>query len=320
MKIILFASFLFLLLACNSTKNQQASEDKTTGDYLLRANMVNTLVDANHQKLKGINGNFNSFKTYLNSLSDSIVSIPYALDYINTCLSKDTANQDSVFLLFNTKFYSVTNNLSDSLDSKYSFLLEQIDKDSVTAELTAFKSNLTACGIDILTTEGMYYLDVIPDFFYKNFKNRVSQSLREYLNIRKDELKEGFSEDAGLLISFDDLYKRVKRWEAYINKYPQSIYIQDANSYYTTYLETLMTGMDNTSAFDYGENESVLNAEVKSLYEKIMEEDTESPTTKIITSYYNFLARHDFKQNDSIQNFLEANKLNGMLGVQPDTR
>jgi hypothetical protein len=210
------------------------------------------------------------------------------------------------------------NRLSDSLYKKYSFLIVQLEKDSSTVELQSFKSNLSSCGVDIFSSEGMYYLDVIPDFFYTNFKNRVSEGVAEYLSIRRDELRQGFSEDAGMIISFKELYERVKRWENFNNKYPKTVFSEEAKSYYLTYLETLMTGMDNSRVFDFDKNS--LLPEIKTLYESIMKDSPESPTTKIISSYYTFLARHNFEENDSIPIFLKINDLRTMLAVQPDTR
>jgi hypothetical protein len=60
--------------------------------------------------------------------------------------------------------------------------------------------------------------------------------------------------------------------------------------------------------------------EVKNIYEKAIQQDTSSKTSKIISSYYAFLARHDFKENDSINDFLKDHKLSTMIAVQPDTR
>lgn len=318
MKTILLVLFTTFLVACGSLPKQD-KESNTTKDYLLQDNSISKLTTINHQKLKEIKGGFQSYKKYLDYLdNDSLTSIPYALDYIKTCISTENTDRDSIFLLFNIKFYSIMNRLSDSLNTKYNFLIVQLEKDSGTAELLSFKSNLSSCGIDIFSSEGMYYLDVIPDFFYTNFKNRVSEGVAEYLNIRKDELRQGFSEDAGMLISFKELYERVKRWENFNNKYPKTVFRKEANSYYVTYLQTLMTGMDNSRIFDFDKN--ILLPEIKTLYKSIMKESPDSPTTKIISSYYTFLSRHNFKENDSIQIFLKTNDLSTMLAVQPDTR
>lgn len=321
MKNILLAISLTFLFACCSNNTQDKKDLISTKDYLLQDNSVSKLVTANHKKLSGVKGDFESYKLFLDKLNnDSLTSIPFALDYIKTCISADNPDRDSIFLLFYYKFYEVVNRLNDSLETKYKTIFEQLDKDSNTVELNAFKNNLKACGIGIFITEGIYYLDVISDFFYNNFKNRVSDGVAEFLNIRKEELKQGFSEDARMLISFEDLYLRVKRWENFINKYPNTVITCEAYFYYTTYLETLLTGMDGSWVFDYPNY--TLRPEVKTLYEKIMGEGAKSPTTttEIISSYYAFLARHDFKYNDSIKTFLKTYNLSPMTGVQPHTR
>ena len=315
---LLLALPVFFLFACGSNNTKDKTE-KESKDYLLQENSISKLVESNHQNISDKSGDLKSFKSYINKLNDdSLNSIPYALDYIKTCIPADNIDRDSIFLLFNIKFYSITNKLTENLDKKYKSIIGQLYKDSSTVELQNFRNNLGMCGIDIFSSEGMYYLDVIPNFFYENFKKRVSESVVEYLNIRKDELKQGFSEDAGMLISFDDLYKRVKRWENFIYKYPSSLYINEANSFYTTYLETLMTGMDNSRIFDF--DSGALKPEIKALYETIIKDDLESPTNKIISSYYSFLARHNFKENDSISIFLKSKNLSTMLAVQPHTR
>jgi hypothetical protein len=316
---ILLASLLITLMACGSHNAIDNSENSSVPDYLLQDNFINTLSLSNHRKLVGRTGNLRSFKEYLNTLNtDSLTSIPFALDYILTCISSDNTDRDSIFLLFNRHFDVITNRLNDSLYTKYKAVAAQLENDSNTVELNAFKKNLEVCGVGIFSTEGTYYPDALPDFFYNNFKGRVSDGVKEFLNIRKDELKQGFSEDASLLISFEDLYGRVKRWENFIYKYPRTVYNEEANSYYVTYLETLMTGMDNSPTFDY--ESTMLLPEIKNLYEKIIQEEPGSPTTKLISSYYNFLGRHDFKSNDSIETFLKTNNLATMLAVQPNTR
>jgi hypothetical protein len=197
-------------------------------------------------------------------------------------------------------------------------LIVQFDKDSNTNERRSFKQNIEACGIDIFSSEGTYYLDVIPDYFYTHFKNRVSEGVAAFLSIRKVEMEEGFSEDAGMLISFEKLYERVKHWESFIKKYPNTVYHDEANSYYVSYLETLLTGMDNSRIFDFDKN--VLLPEIKTLYQNILNDSPESPTTQIVSSYYTFLARHNFTENDSIEVFLKAHNLSTMLAVQPSIR
>jgi len=317
-----YLTFFALLMACqhDPKKNSQikSGEDVHPAN-LLKADAITKRVINNHKKLIRIKGNFDSFKEYISGLDNyDLSSIPYALDYIKTCLPVNLEKKDSVLLLFNLKFYKVTNVLNDSLETRYAGVIKQIDDQPKSPKSVIFGNNLKACGIGIFSTEGNYYLDVLPDYFYDNFSVRVSAGVKQYLFIRKSELAEGFTEDAGLLISFESLYNRVKRWEKFLNNYPNTVYDGPANGYYTTYLETLLTGTDNSRVFD--DEKNILLPEVKSIYEKALADGHDSKTAKIITDYYSFLSRHAFKENDSIPAFLSKYKLSTMLAVQTDNR
>jgi hypothetical protein len=319
----LISAFLFLILiSCNSQKSEVNTENQFSDsitENLLQLHSISKLVTLNHAKLENIKGDINSFKIFLNQLPETkLSSIPFAIDYINTCIPVNYSNNDSILLLFETKYYSIANHLSDSLEIKYKSIIDQLDKDSTSAELTAFKDNLAECGLGIFMTEGMYYIDALYDYEFQKFQNRVSKGSRDFLNIRKDELKQGFSEDAGMLISFDELYQRIRRWENFITTFPNTCFCNTAKGYYSMYLSTLITGMDNSPVFDYDNN--TLLPEIKQLYEKIMKEDSDSQTKKIISDYYAFLVRHNFQYNDSINSFLETKQLSTMQAVQPETR
>jgi hypothetical protein len=321
MKYLCFLVLLFV--ACNSPQKKGAAPKSkplaVAANYITQTNSINTMVNSNHQLLTGKKGDFNSFKSYLQGLSDrNLYSIPFAMDYIKTCLPADLPERDSVVLLFNLKFYKVTNLLSESLENKYLWVGNQIDSNKHTAKLKAFKANLKDCGIGVFSSEGNYYLDVLPDYFYQQFKDRVSAGVQAYLEIRRHELAEGFSEDAGMLISFKQLYQRVKNWEKYLDDYPHTVYGNEADNYYTNYLETLLTGMDNSRVFDDVSN--VLLPEVKIIYEKAIRDEPASRTAQYISKYYSFLGRHNFTYTDSVDVFLQEHKLSTELGVQPDTR
>lgn len=310
--------------ACINSKTKNVTiPDKSNNvvgtENLLVKDNISQLVSGNHNKIVNITGDYDSFKKYIANLDKSkISSIPFALDYIKTCILSNNTDQDKIFDEFNKFFYTIANNFSDSLESKFPKLIEQLNSTESTEECTIFEKNLKDSGLELCSTEGTYYVDVVYDFFYNNFKERVTPRLSEFLKIRMNEIKQGFSEDASLLISFEQLYQRVKIWEKYLLQYPDSSESRQAVYFYQTYLETLLTGIDNSKTFDYDNN--TLLPQVKQLYEKIKSEDKESQVTKIITAYYSLLERHNFVENDSIDIFLKHYGLSSMLRIQPHTR
>ena len=319
MKYFALAFALVAVMSCN-TKNAVNSKTLSQSDEnLLEKNNISNIVSSQHVSIFNTKSNLESLKIYIKGLdSTKISTIPLALDYIKTCISPELVSKDTVYNEFLFEFYSVANGLSDVFESKYPQLVRDLNENKSTPEIEAFIDNIGQAGLELCMTEGMYYFDVTYDYFYNNFKDRVSPSLLEYLSIRKDELKQGFSEDAGMLIGFEDLYQRVKRWEDFLAKYPTSLKSEEANYFYQTYLETLLTGMDNSRTFNFENN--TLIPEVKSIYERVMQEDSISNSGRVITAYYKFLSKHSFVYNDSINVFLETFGLSSMLGIQPHTR
>jgi hypothetical protein len=314
----LLLSIILLLAACSS-KAPEKSTSHSEHENLLAENYVISRVSTQHSKIAGIKGNLLSFSHYLDQLSsEEVTSIALAMNYLKTCIPEKEPMGDSIFRLFNIKFYEIADHFSYSIDTMYKSLVVQLDLHPESREVKIFKDNLHACGLDLLMSEGAYYVDATPEYFYNNFRNRVSDALRDYLDIRKDEMKEGFTEDAELLISFNDVYKRVKRWEQFLAKYPSGPVNSIAEYYYSMYLSTLLTGTDNSNAFDY--NTFILEPEMKLLYEHIMKEDPDSRTTKVVTAFYSLMEKHNFRDNESIRAFLDKNNLLNLQGVQPELR
>jgi len=266
------------------------------------------------------NGDMKLFDKQVSGYQDlGVLSIPVTESLINKYINTfSESDKDSVFALFNQVFYSQVNIFNDSLESKYSTILHKIDKNKVDAEVTEFKKCLDLCGMSLLNSEGDYYVDAKYDYYYDLFKDRVSPALNEYLKIRKKELKEGFTEDAELLISFNELYERVVTWENFNTRYPDFFIKDDTRFYYSSYLSTLITGLDNSQLFDT-ETEKLL-PELNKLYLKIIFRNETLKSTKVIKDYYELLRSNNFKMPEKIDSFLKENDLFLMLGVQPETR
>src|SRR4051812_41949793 len=101
-----FLAFLLItLMACGPHNSTDNSETNSMADYLLKDGFIAKSLTSNHQRLIGKTGDLKSLKQYLNRLDDdSLTSIPFALDYILTCIPSDYVFRDSIFLLFNRHF------------------------------------------------------------------------------------------------------------------------------------------------------------------------------------------------------------------------
>jgi hypothetical protein len=317
MKLIKYIVFLLAIVSCK-TQNED-SQNNSKKDYL-SYNFIQKKIKEAESVVNQQKCDFNSIKKQVQvSREIGIASIPVIEGMVKHCIgSLSQSEKDSVYLLFIDMYYQTINPITDSLYTQYKAITEKLDKNIDDDQTKDFKKCLDACGTELLMTEGSYYLDAKFDYFYSIFKGKVSADLDDFLKIRSIELKQGYSEDAGLLISFEDLYKRVIGWEDIITKYPDFFLKDYSEYYYSDYLSTLLTGMDNTPVFDF-ESQKLL-PEVKKLYERVITLNDSRKSSKIISNYYNLLKKTDFKQPENIQEFLEQSGLHSMLGVQPDTR
>ena len=314
-KIISILFLLSIIVSIHAQNNTGNTPDKRFNKaYILQ--LIKELDDS----FTPPNGDFTSFEKQVSEFVHlGIFSIPVTENLVNKYL--DTFSEpyrDSVFVLFNNVFYSAVNDFNDSLDTKYYSLLHKIDKKIADPEINEFKKCLDMCGLTLFTSEGTYYVDATYDYYSEIFKDRVSPALNDFLVIRKKELKEGFSEDAGLLISINQLYDRVVDWDNFNSTYPDFYNKKDAQYYYCSYLSTLLTGLDNSPAFDSETGQLI--PELKRLYLKVISRNDSLKSTQVIKDYYELLKKSDFKEPENLDQFLKVNELFSMIGVQPETR
>lgn len=129
--------------------------------------------------------------------------------------------------------------------------------------------------IDLLKSAGLEYWPIgegyieirtLPHFYSNLFKNRVSPDYEDFIDLVAKDDENLYSADAGLVIPFSDLGKRVLNWEKFISKHPYSKLTAQAIDIYRTYQGEFLLGMDNTPTINdqnnliYPENISVFNA------------------------------------------------------------
>jgi hypothetical protein len=258
-------------------------------------------------------------KGFTKCLDLDFKSLPSAQEAVNKCISSFADKEkDSIYIFYQKAFYNAVNKINDSLESKFSIVLGKISNGENDSMVIKFNQVLDKSGLTLLMTEGSYYVDVQSWYFYDLFKGKISKSLEEYLRLRSIELASPFSEDAMLLVSYEKLYDRVVTWEDFINNYPDFFRKAWAVENFQEYLSVLLTGMDNTPAFN--REDGILNPELKSLYEKVINHTDSRESTQIITQYYNLLKENEFKEPNGLNDFMVKYNLYSMKGVQPSLR
>jgi len=79
------------------------------------------------------------------------------------------------------------------------------------------------------------------DWLVRRVGVKLPAAYREYLTLRMRDVAEGFSEDAGLLITWQSLRERIRRWERFEARYPDFAYADIIKAQVETYLGALLT-------------------------------------------------------------------------------
>ncbi len=182
-------------------------------------------------------------------------------------------------------------------------------------DVVKMNSKLKRVGWRLRESEGDYYIGEDGSWLLSEFGKYLSPSWIAYLARREIEIEEGFSDDASLAISWEDLRERITFWESLQNKNPEFSINKEISSDINMYVKTMLTGLDNTSI----ESDSVLKEEVRVIYERFLIQNKDSRYHTIVKGYYEVLKKNGFRVNSEAARFLERNEVDGMLSIKPPT-
>lgn len=191
------------------------------------------------------------------------------------------------------------NNIDEKIHKqfKYDFTIDKMQeiKDE---ELKKYFDQLINNGYKLIMTEGQYC--PMQDYeFFKRYNEYVTDEIKDYLAIQTTESNTPAILDAGLNISWDELYMRAEQSEKFLNKYPKSKIIKSVKDLYDSYVSAYLFAMT------FEPQSKKLYDEVRESYLKVDESDTNSRIAKTIKEYINILEKSDYKLTKEIDEFRE---------------
>ncbi|MGI8893170.1 MAG: hypothetical protein ACR2GN_06885 [Bacteroidia bacterium] len=261
-----------------------------------------------------------SMHSYLTTLDLRLPeSAGSGLSYTQTIMqTMDEGRRDSAFILYRQFFYEIMMQQNEILSENELVARALAENKQDVEEVEYFRKKIMDNGMIFLQSEGFFYIDEDHNYLHKAFSSYVSDPVKKLLEIRKEEMKKGFSEDAALLISFQELGERVRNWEILLEENPDLKLQQEAKGYYNLYLSTFLTGLDNSSVFDLRTNK--IMPEAKEAYEEYINKHSNTKSGRTVSKYYSLLESNNFNKPGNLQEFLTENNIAGMDGVQPPTR
>ena len=137
---------------------------------------------------------------------------------------------------------------------------------------------------------GSYIIREVPDFYYKIFKDYVTDDYKEYLKITSNENEEHYVADSGLCITLEELGDRIVTWENFLEKYPNSKLNDKVNNICNSYRRDYILGVPG-GIYDYRESAEEYNRFIKKY--------PDSPTTELLGYYLEEVNLDKPEDNDS---------------------
>jgi hypothetical protein len=160
-------------------------------------------------------------------------------------------------------------------------------------------------GVHLANAEGEVYFQPSISAQLDAARPYVTPSMVEYLEVARDEQLRPTGGDASLIITWDELGRRVARLEHLELTYPNSAAYNRAHGLFLYELRWYLRGADNTPAFN--RKTKVLEPELRQSYDAYIADNPNTPTTKLLRGYLAVLEKNGFKDSEAALRYLREN-------------
>lgn len=99
--------------------------------------------------------------------------------------------------------------------------------------------------------EGTWTVVPRPGFSAEQFGQLLTSAAADFVGLDDRERNERWQYDAAIVVPLAELGRRVASWEAYLAKYPDSAFAEEARTHFKRELAALLMGTNNTPHYDY---------------------------------------------------------------------
>jgi len=99
--------------------------------------------------------------------------------------------------------------------------------------------------------EGTWTVVPRPGFSVEKFGRLLPSASADFVSLDDRERNERWQYDAAIVVPLSELGSRVAAWEAYLTKYPDSMFADEAGTQFKRALSALLMGTNNTPHYDY---------------------------------------------------------------------
>lgn len=171
----------------------------------------------------------------------------------------------------------------------------------------ANSSKMTAIGADALIEnliqeilkdgKSVDYSEIV-----KNYGAYLSNSYGDYLKLKRDECSEKLESERVLLVSWEELGRRIVNHEKYLKEHVISDYYDQVKDRYYYLISVYVYGLNNTPVADY---EGYLFDDIKIKYLEFMKHGEDSEFKDFLTEYVELLKYNDWNfEKDDVNRYL----------------
>lgn len=301
--LILILSIIVCFSSCKN-KSAQTNTPTTDSDFL----NYDTL------QVMGEDPQLTAYKIYIQSIDiTKAESATLALtEFKRAFAGKSTGLCDSAYIALQELIDTVELKLNDKLQDDTTDYSAFYMKTKIPKKLELAQKSLQKDGFKFATSEGTVYIEQDRRFVIKNLLPMFSQPMQTYLLQIEKENREGFMEDAGIVISPRQHVDRIIWYEKFIAENSDFLLIKNCKTYRKAYQTYLMTGIDNTYLYDFEEDMKLMPYFVQA-YAYLLKTYPDSEAATLILPYKQAIEQ---KQKSVVQELLKKYVIKGLIYSQ----
>lgn len=292
-----------VFLSCNNKSSK--SESTETDSTFLAIDSI---------QLKTEQPEIVNYRSYIHTLDSSKVeSATLAVNKFKQDFNGKSSDLcDLAYIELQQLLDTIELRLNEKLDTDTTNYIPLFENGKLPAKLQKAKKELEKNGFMYASSEGITYITQNRGFVISNLQSYFTKTMQTYLIQIDKENKEGFMEDAGIVITPQQYVDRVIWHEKFIADNPDFVLVKNCKAYKKAYLTYLLTGIDNTSLYDY-EDETKLSTYFQQAYNYALKTYPESETASIIQPYMQAIEQ---KQKTVVEQLLKKYTIKGLIFSQ----
>jgi hypothetical protein len=289
--------YILILLLTTTCRNQKSSTirpvptDDSITSISLTSPQSNTPSRSQDRFLKLFD--WDSVTTLKNNFTKYLFQNKYSQDSLIVTFLDDYSK---IIRHFNEILFDLSN--YDSLNT-----LIWADKSKVLQCAVDFEKTVENNGLKIAFSEGSIYITKNTNFIKEDIINVIDPISKEFIILYCSEVDSICCDDAAIIISKKTLTNRILKWGNLLEKTSHLMYSKIASSEFSSNLNLLYNGQDNTPAFDWTTGK--FSQESIKYMNEVIQSSPNSLAAKEFRLFLDLLQKEDYTRTEKVIQFLD---------------